>query len=60
MTDRHDIVPAHLAIQAMRDNGYKNTAYAIAELIDNSIDGAGIIVQLVCGEEEVDGNRYFY
>ena len=28
----HDIVPAHLAVQAMRDNGYKNAAYAIAEL----------------------------
>lgn len=57
MTDRHDIVPAHLAIQAMRDNGYKNTAYAIAELIDNSLQAGAKNVQLLCGEEEVDGNR---
>ena len=35
--DTYDIVPTHLAIQAMRDNGYKNAAYAIAELMDNAI-----------------------
>ncbi len=29
----HGIVPAYLAVQAMRDNGYKNAAYAIA-LVD--------------------------
>ena len=32
-----EIIPAHLAVKAMRDNGYKNAAYAIAELMDNSI-----------------------
>ena len=32
-----EIVPAHLAVKAMRDNGYKNAAYAVAELMDNSI-----------------------
>ncbi len=34
MTKHHDIVPVHLVVQAMRDNGYKNAAYALAELID--------------------------
>jgi hypothetical protein len=29
-------IPQHLAVRSMRDNGYKNTAYALAELIDNS------------------------
>lgn len=43
-------VPAHLAIQAMRDNGYKNTAYAVAELIDNSIQAKSDYVQLMCRE----------
>ncbi|MBK8394589.1 MAG: hypothetical protein IPL26_04990 [Leptospiraceae bacterium] len=38
--ERHDIVPVHLAVQAMRDNGYRNTAYAVAELIDNSIQAS--------------------
>ena len=37
VTNLYNIVPAHLAFQAMRDNGYKNAAYAIAELMDNSI-----------------------
>ena len=35
--DERQYVPASLAIQAMRDSGYKNTAYALAELIDNSV-----------------------
>jgi hypothetical protein len=50
--DQHDIVPAHLAVQAMRDNGYKNAAYAIAELIDNSIQAGATEVELLCGEKE--------
>ena len=51
-TNPHDIVPAHLAVQAMRDNGYKNAAYAIAELIDNSIQAGATQVQLLCGEKK--------
>ena len=34
--DRHPYIPQRLAVKSMRDNGYKNTAYALAELIDNS------------------------
>ncbi|MBW4566202.1 MAG: ATP-binding protein [Mojavia pulchra JT2-VF2] len=49
----HDIVPAHLAVQAMRDNGYKNAAYAIAELMDNSIQAGATQVELLCGEQQV-------
>lgn len=48
-----DIVPTHLAVQAMRDNGYKNAAYAIAELMDNSIQAEATKVELLCGEKEV-------
>lgn len=47
-----DLVPTHLAIQAMRDNGYRNTAYAIAELIDNSIQAGARHVELLCAEDE--------
>lgn len=51
-------VPASLAIEAMRDNGYKNTAYAVAELIDNSIQAEADYVQLLCAErEEERANR---
>lgn len=54
----HDIVPAHLAVQAMRDNGYKNAAYAIAELMDNAIQAGATQVELLCGEKkELSGQR---
>jgi hypothetical protein len=43
-----DIVPARLAVKAMRDNGYKNAAYAIAELMDNSIQAGAERVELLC------------
>ncbi|UMZ74362.1 ATP-binding protein [Natranaerofaba carboxydovora] len=46
-------VPAHLAIEAMRDNGYKNSAYAIAELMDNSVQAEADKIELLCSEEEI-------
>ena len=49
---RFDVVPTQLAVEAMRDNGYKNAAYAIAELIDNSIQAGASHVQLICTESE--------
>jgi len=51
-TEEHDIVPAHLAVKAMRDNGYKNAAYAIAELMDNAVQAGASQVELLCGERE--------
>ena len=47
------IVPPHLAVKAMRDNGYKNTAYALAELIDNSIQAGATRVELLCSQQTV-------
>ena len=49
---RFDFVPTALAIQAMRDNGYKNAAYAIAELFDNSLQAEASSVELLCMESE--------
>jgi Histidine kinase-, DNA gyrase B-, and HSP90-like ATPase len=43
-----EIIPARLAVKAMRDNGYKNAAYAIAELMDNSIQAGAKRVELLC------------
>ena len=41
------IIPANTAIQTFRDNGYKNTASAISELIDNSIDAKAKNIEIV-------------
>lgn len=49
MTD-YAIIPAHLAVKAMRDNGYKNMAYALAELIDNSIQAGATQVEVLLAE----------
>lgn len=48
-----DIVPAHLAVKAMQDNGYKSPAYAVAELIDNAIQATATFIELLCVEETV-------
>ena len=48
----HSIVPVQLVVKSMRDNGYKNTAYAIAELIDNSIQHGSSMVDLICLEHD--------
>ncbi|WP_285184536.1 ATP-binding protein [Rhodococcus sp. MEB041] len=47
----HELVPAKLAIQAMRDNGYRNAAYALAELIDNAVQAGATVVDLLCLEK---------
>lgn len=49
---RFDFVPTALAVKAMRDNGYKNAAYAIAELIDNALQARADTVELLCVEAE--------
>lgn len=51
------IFPIELVLEAMKDNGYKDAAYAVAELIDNSIQaGTGFrdktSVELICLEED--------
>ncbi len=45
------IIPPNLAIRAMRDSGYKNTAYALSELIDNSAQAEAKDVEVICIEE---------
>ena len=39
MTDDYEIFPAHRAVEAIRSSGYKDTPYALFELIDNSVEG---------------------
>lgn len=52
MTEQLDLVPTSLAVMAMRDNGYRNTSYAIAELIDNAVQAKATSVELLCCERQ--------
>ena len=45
------IIPPSLAITAMRDSGYKNTAYALAELIDNAVQAEASMIEVFCIEK---------
>lgn len=56
-TMTYEIVPVELAVKAMRDSGYKNAAYAIAELIDNSIQAGAASVELLCREVIQSGGQ---
>lgn len=49
----NSIVPVNLVVKSLRDNGYKNTAYALAELIDNSIQHGSEKVDLICLEKDI-------
>ena len=45
------LFPPDLTIRALRDSRYHNTAYAIAELIDNSIEAGAEQIELLCMEQ---------
>lgn len=46
--DMFQIIPSRLAIKSMRDSGYKNTAYALAELIDNAQQAGATVIEVLC------------
>lgn len=45
------LFPSNFTIRAIRDSRYHNTAYAIAELIDNSIEADAALIELLCMEK---------
>ncbi len=57
------VIPQNLSISAMRSSGYRDTAHALAELIDNSVqsgleNGISSQVEIICIEEaQEDGAR---
>lgn len=55
------VIPQHLSISAMRSSGYRDTAHALAELIDNSIQSGLELscithVEIICLERSMPGN----
>ncbi len=52
---KYRIVSPSLTVKAMRDSGYKSTAYALAELIDNSVDATASLVEVFACEEPHEG-----
>jgi len=53
ITNDNPIIPAPTAIETFRDSGYKSTAAALAELIDNSIEANASRIQVLTFEEPV-------
>ena len=52
------IAQAGLIIQTLRDAGYKNTSYAVAELVDNSIEANATDISItIKSDDEVINNR---
>lgn len=47
------LFPTSFTIRALRDSRYHNTAYAVAELVDNSIEADAERIELLCQEEHV-------
>src|SRR5207253_5629571 len=45
-----EIIPPELAVRAMRDSGYRNTAYALAEIIDNAVQARAKNDEVICIE----------
>lgn len=57
MNGANSIIPASTAIETFRDSGYKNTASALAELIDNSIEAKATEIQILTFEEQVQRSQ---
>ena len=55
-TDR-SLFPGSFTIRALRDSRYHNTAYAISELIDNSIEANAPRIEVLCMESATTVRR---
>ena len=47
------LFPSSFTVRALRDSRYHNTAYAVSELIDNSIEASAERIELLCQEKYV-------
>ena len=51
------IINTHMTVEAMRDSGYKSTAHALAELIDNSIEAGATTIELFGVQQRMMRNQ---
>ncbi len=60
MTDKKDysVFAGNKFIESMRSSGFKDTSYAVAEIIDNSIDAESKQIKILCKEKLSHTNRY--
>ena len=54
--ERKSVITPSIVIESMRDNGYKNAAYALAEIVDNSIQAGSSYVKILSYEYSVKVN----
>lgn len=47
----YDLFQGERFIESMRSSGYKDTSYAVSELVDNAIDAHARHVEIICKEE---------
>ena len=61
MTDDKDysIFNGDRFIDSMRSSGYRDTSYAVAELVDNAIDAGAKHVEIICRETRNPNGRYY-
>ncbi len=56
MIDSRPFISGQVVIDSLRDNGYKNAAYALAEIVDNSIQAGADTVRIICYEKVSQSN----
>ena len=49
----YSLVVVHNFIQATRDTGYRSTATAVAELLDNALDAGARTIQVFVFEQQI-------
>ncbi len=57
IAENSPIIPAHTAVETFRDSGYRDTASALAELIDNSIEAGADNIQIIMFEKLFEGKK---
>ncbi|MDG6774614.1 ATP-binding protein [Thiomicrorhabdus sp. ZW0627] len=55
--EKKPFITGKVVIESMRDNGFKNAAYALAEIVDNSIQAGASLVQIMTYEHVIQNQQ---